>query len=46
MSHVYLITLPDPYYHSCGDTLLMYTYTLHSMDPASCIPVGIVNVTP
>ena len=31
MSSVYLVTLTDTCYTSCGDTLFMYTYTLHSM---------------
>ena len=37
-SLVYLVTLPDTCYTSCGDTLFMYTYTLHFMYFVSCIP--------
>ena len=38
LSLVYLITLPDTCYTLCGDTLFMYTYTMHSMYSISCIP--------
>ena len=31
-------TLPDTYYTSCGDTLFMYTYTLHCKYSGLCIP--------
>ena len=38
MLPIYLVTLPDTRYTSCGDTLFMYTYTLHSIYSVSCIP--------
>ena len=37
MSPVYLVTLPNTCCTSCGDTLFMYTYTLHSTYSVSCI---------
>jgi len=44
MSHVYLVIFHDTCYTSCGDTLFMYTYTLHSMYSVSGIRVDTVTI--
>jgi len=37
MSLVQLVTLPETCHTSCGDTLFLYTYILHSINYVSCI---------
>ena len=44
MLHVDLSTLPDACYTSCGDTLFMYTYTLHCMPLGPVYPIDTIPV--
>ena len=44
MLSVDFATLPDTCYTSCGDTLFMYTYTLHCMHLVPVYPIDIIPV--